>query len=161
MTLLCDDISLLKIDTRDETNLCMIRTTGELSPLETAGDTAAKDSPPTENSFLLEQAHDTYCKIATLQRGHTSTEFHVDHHGLLFRKSAIDEAIQNVVPEYLRSRILYVSHYPSIAGLPGQRRMYDSLRQAYYWIHMATDVYTTTAQCTSCARNGNQYRHRR
>lgn len=56
---------------------------------------------------------------------------------------------------------MHLHHYLPIAGLPDQRRMYDTIRRDYYKPNMAKDVYTTVTQFAGCVTNGNQDRHRR
>lgn len=80
----------------------------------------------------MEQAQDTFCKTATLQVGCQRSALHLDHYGFLIRKSIVDKATLVGVLELLRKRMLYLSPHPLIAGHPGQRRVYDTLRQNYY-----------------------------
>ena len=76
------------------------------------------------------------------------------------RISPIDGAIQRLVPENLRQRILKMAHYPRLAGHPGSRRMYDTLRRDFYWPNMANDVATLVRNCTSCAKvRGAKHSH--
>lgn len=116
------------------------------------------DTPPTLEELIVEQAHDGYCKASSLHIGHSHSEFHTNQRGLLVPKSVVSESIQIVATKALRMRILYLAHYPPIAGHPGTRRMYDTLRRNFYWPHMANDVYTTVAQCASCVKNGSRHR---
>lgn len=111
--------------------------------------------------MIVEQAQDDYCKAPSLHVSHLNSEFHTDQRGLLVRKPVVDESIQIVVLKSLRMRILYLTHYPPIAGHPGTRRMYDTHRQKIYWPHMANELYTTVAQCVSCVKNRNRLRHKR
>lgn len=88
------------------------------------------------------------------------SEFHFDHCRLLIHKSIVDEAKGVAVPESLRKQILYLSHHLTLSGHQIQRRIYDTLRQNYYWRHMVRDDYVTIIQCASFSRKGSQYRHK-
>lgn len=83
------------------------------------------DKPSSIQEFLMEQAQDPYCKIAAKSVGLPNSEYRIDQHGLLVRRSMIGGSIQTAVPQSLRSRVLYLSHHTPIAGHPGQRRMRD------------------------------------
>lgn len=49
--------------------------------------------------------------------------------------------VQKNVPTSMQPRILYILHYPKLAGPPGERRMYDSMRCEFYLLHMANYAY--------------------
>jgi len=40
-----------------------------------------------------------------------------------------------------------------VAAYPGMNRMYYTMRKAYYWPSMVTDMHTTITKCTTCAQN--------
>lgn len=65
----------------------------------------------------------------------------------------IDKVFQVVVPQTLWIGLQHHSHYPVVAGLPGQRGMYAPIRRAVYWLHMAINVYQTVSDCSTCVRN--------
>jgi len=47
-----------------------------------------------------------------------------------------------------------------LAGHPGSRRMYDTLRRYVYWPTMVVDVYKHVKQCPACAKNSlSERRH--
>lgn len=71
--------------------------------------------------------------------------------GLIVRR--VEKESQIVIPEVLRERFLYMTHYPVTSAHPGGRRMYTSLRRNFYWLRLALDCYTTVKQCSSCAQN--------
>ena len=58
-----------------------------------------------------------------------------------------------MVTESLRPRILSLAHYHKLAGHPGQSRMYYTMRQRFYWPHMAADIQATVRICHACAKN--------
>ena len=48
-----------------------------------------------------------------------------------------------------------------MAGHPGGRKLYYSLRRDYYWPDMAVDCYATVRECVTCARNRIKLRKNR
>lgn len=48
-----------------------------------------------------------------------------------------------------------------MAGHPGQRRLYDSIRREFYWPHMDNNDYTTVSNCTAGAQNWVETKLRR
>ncbi|CAN8075930.1 unnamed protein product [Agarophyton chilense] len=118
--------------------------------------------PVTREEFLREQAQDAYCRTLADQIGFKGSPFDVDHNGYIVRRSTLDGSLQKVVPKALRPRFLYLAHYPRLSGHLGATRMYYTLRQQFYWPHMADDVYTFVGQCQSCVRTrGGIRKHRK
>ena len=93
--------------------------------------------------FLREQARDPYCqeRMKKLGSEEEGAVFEIDQFGILCRSAKLDGAMQKVVPKTLRDRLLYLSHFPRLAGHPGQSTMYKSLRRQIFWPLMASDVY--------------------
>jgi len=58
-----------------------------------------------------------------------------------------------VIPEALKQRLLHYQHQSVLAGPPGSRRMYNTLRGYVYWPTMVVDVYQHVEQCPACAKN--------
>jgi len=58
-----------------------------------------------------------------------------------------------VIPEALKQRLIRYQHQSVLAGHPGSRRMYDTLRRYVYWPTMVVDVYRHVEQCPACAKN--------
>jgi transposase InsO family protein len=79
--------------------------------------------------------------------------YDVDRRGLLVRVAPSDGTCQVVIPTGLRQRILHNEHCPPSAGHPGAHRMFLSLRRAYFWPRLASDVYETVSNCDACDRN--------
>lgn len=84
----------------------------------------------------------------------------MSHKGLLVCMVYIHGAIQIVFPPSLRQHILIMSHCSQIAAHPGQRQTYDKFRETFYWLRMAAVVNYVMQDCTSCARNNSNYRHK-
>ena len=59
--------------------------------------------------------------------------------GTLCRTAA--ESVQVVIPQSLKERVLGLSHYAKLAGHPGGRKLYKTLRRHFYWPSMALDCY--------------------
>ena len=57
-----------------------------------------------------------------------------------------------VIPEALKQRLLRYQHQSVLAGHPGSRRMYDTLRRYVYWDTMVLDVYKHVEQCPACLK---------
>lgn len=94
--------------------------------------------------------------------GDSGSEFDYDHYGFLVRKSKLDCALQRVVPSALKSRLLYLSHYPRLAGHPGGTRLYLTLRRDYYWPSMGNDVHAVARDCASCTHmRGTVFNHQK
>ena len=58
-----------------------------------------------------------------------------------------------MVPASLQSRVLHIVHYEKTSGHPGGQKLYEQLRQDFYWPSMAVDAYATVRNCVTCARN--------
>ena len=103
---------------------------------------------------LAEQAKDEYCIWARSQIAHgTQTQFVLDQHGVLTRRSALDGSLQMVVPESLRKRLMDVAHSAPTSAHPGRSKMYQTLRRHFYWPSMTVDINQWVENCPSCARN--------
>lgn len=75
--------------------------------------------------------------------------------------SAVDGASQRFFLAILGLRILRLYHYSLLAGHPGERLMYDTMRQEVYSPHMSNHRYVTVKDCQSCASNWrDSKRHR-
>lgn len=133
-TPLNDDSTLPKIDAQDEnsSHIGVINTNSNEKIQIYAQPDASLSTPPAEEEFVVEQALEDYRKAASFQVRQSNTDFHVDDRGLLIRKSIVDKAIQTVVSESLRNRILYISYFPPIAGHSNHRKMYETLRCCCY-----------------------------
>jgi transposase InsO family protein len=72
---------------------------------------------------------------------------------VLIRIAPSDGSKQVVVPNSLRSKVLYLEHYPTAVAHPGAHRMFRTMMRSFYWPHMAEDVFETVRKCDACARN--------
>ena len=78
--------------------------------------------------------------------------FFEDPEGILRRRAAPDGAHQVVVPASLQEQVLHLEHDATLAGHPGESRIYTAMRLYYYWVGMAADVVYYVRKCDSCAR---------
>ena len=118
--------------------------------------------PITVEEFLQAQATDSFCQEKAKAVGDSDSQFDYDRYGLLVRKAPLDGALQRVVPKALRARLLYLTHYPRLAGHPGGTRMYLTLRRDFYWPQMGNDVHAVARDCRSCAQmRGTRYKHQK
>ena len=112
--------------------------------------------------IIKEQAEDAFCsqKRAELDSFHDGnhSRFSVNEDGILVRESPLDAVRQIVIPKSLRPRLLHLQHVPPLAGHPGGRRMYATMRQHFYWPLMAADTYNFVRQCQECAKERISHR---
>lgn len=91
------------------------------------------------------------CQTAATWVGRAIRKIGINSDGLLVLLLAVNSAIKIVVRPSLHQRILMVSHHPQIAGHPGQRRIYATLRCNFYWPLMTTEVDHIVLTYPSCA----------
>lgn len=68
----------------------------------------------------------------TSEFGTAGTHFEVNRIRLISRKAYVHGSLQMVIPQSLRARVLYLSHYPRPKGYPGATSMYETMRSDYY-----------------------------
>lgn len=73
----------------------------------------------------------------------------------------IHGVVQEVIPISIQQSLLYHLHYPTLAGQPGERGMYEIIGNRFYWPHIANKVYTIVKDCCKCARSKPSHRRRR
>jgi len=102
---------------------------------------------------LSAQADDGYCKeiVKALHAGRR-IPFFEDPDGVLRRRAAPDGAHQVVVPASLQEQVLHLEHDATLAGHPGESRMYAAMRRYYCCVGMAADVVSYVRSCDSCAQ---------
>ena len=77
--------------------------------------------------------------------------FGFDEEGVLIRKSEIGPQV--VIPHALKAKVLHIHHFARLAGHPGGRKLYQTIRKSMYWPALAVDCYATARRCPTCARN--------
>ena len=58
-----------------------------------------------------------------------------------------------LIPEALKERLPKYQHQSVLAGHPGSRKMYNTLRRYVYWPTMVVYVQKNMEQCPACAKN--------
>ena len=152
---LLDDDLLDDVEDVDPFDISRINPTDEPTNLT---DIAPADlpAPLTTAEILDAQRNDDFCQtVLSRQDPRKDAAFFEDpEDGLLKRRHPADKTlIQIVVPSALRPRLCTLAHHAVLAGHPGQNRMFYTLRETYYWPHMAADVAATVRNCRHCARN--------
>jgi len=112
------------------------------------------DTPePVEFDDVVEaQQTENYCvEMSTrVERGTAEAFFRNEHHAL-YRWTPYGN--QLVIPKSLRERVLTLENHATVAAHPGMSRIYYTMRKAYYWPSMVTDIHTTITKCTTCSQN--------
>lgn len=93
--------------------------------------------------------------------GFPSTVLIYERVRVLVRKALIDDAIQNVAPISLSTRIVNISQYSLLAGHPGESRKYNSLRRESHWSHTVRNLWTVVNNCTEHPRVSTEFIHQR
>jgi len=112
------------------------------------------DTPETAklDDVVEAQQPDDYCvEMSTRVEYGTAQAFFRNGHHALYRRTPYGN--QLVIPKSLRERILTLEHHATVAAHPGMSRMYYTMRKAYYWPLMVTDIHTTITKSTNCAQN--------
>lgn len=117
-----DDLSLLAIETLDDTNTGkhFIDTISSATsphdavhvPSDTPHDTVDTPATPTATEFISEQINDAYYLTMTSLAWQSSTEFHIKFQGLLVQRTTVDGAILLLVATPLWQRVLVLTRYP-------------------------------------------------
>lgn len=84
-----------------------------------------------------------------------------DPQSILACPSPLDDVVQTAMPTSLLPRLFYLSHYPKLAGHPGENGMSDTMRQELYWLHMTNVVYTKVGKCHDCAGESACFKKKR
>jgi len=130
--------------------------------LEAASLAEAPMGTLTAQEIILGQAEDAFCteRLKELDvlsppdpKWSRQAFFFKEKNGLQCRRSMYGRETQVVIPEALKQRLLRYQHQSVLAGHPGSRRMYDTLRWNVYWPTMVVDVYKHEEQCPACAKN--------
>jgi len=130
--------------------------------LEAASRAEAHMGALTDGEIILGQAEDAFCQERLKELDDLSLPdpkwrrkafFFREKNELIFRHSVYGRDTQVVIPEALKQRLLGYQHQSVLAGHPGTRRMYDTLRRYVYWPSMVVDVYKHVEQCPACAKN--------
>jgi len=98
-----------------------------------------------------QRTDDCCVKMSTrVERGTVKAFFRNAHHAR-YRRTPYGK--QLAIPKSLRERVLTLEHHATVAAHPGMNRMYDTMRKAYYWPSMVSDIHTTITKCPTYAQN--------
>jgi len=117
--------------------------------VETRASDALKEASPEEapmgalsaQDIILGQAEDDFCQARLTELDALppldptwirQAFFFREKNGLLCRRSVYGRETQVVIPKALKDRLLIHQHQPVLAGDPGSRRMYNTLRRYVY-----------------------------
>jgi len=115
---------------------------------------AGTDTPePVEFDDVVEaQLTDDFCvEMSTRVERGTAKAFFRDEHHALYRRASYGN--QLVIPKSLRERVLNLENHATVASQPGMNRVYYTMRKAYYWPSMVTDIHLTITKCTTWAQS--------
>ena len=72
--------------------------------------------------------------------------FHVDHKGILW----FDDLLVIPKNQELRKQILDEAHLSNFSIHPGSTKMYQDLRQNFWWTRMKREIAKYVAECDTC-----------
>jgi hypothetical protein len=104
-----------------------------------------------QDKIIMSQLHDEGIKIikSKLSQGEAKYRcFHTDHQGVLWFNDRI------VVPKdhQLRKQILDEAHLSKFSIHPGSTKMYQDLRQHFWWTRMKREIAKYVSECDTCQR---------
>jgi hypothetical protein len=107
--------------------------------------------PTLQDSIIRAQLHDEGVKIIKQQLAQGEEKykcFQVDHKGILWFKGCI------VVPKdhQLHKQILDEAHLSKFSMHPGSTKMYQDLRQNFWWTCMKREIARYVSECDICQR---------
>jgi hypothetical protein len=107
--------------------------------------------PTLQDSIIRAQLHDEGVKIIKQQLAQGEEKykcFQVDHKEILWFKGRI------VVPKdhQLRKQILNEAHLSKFSMHPGTTKMYQDLRQNFWWTRMKREIARYVSECDICQR---------
>ena len=129
--------------------------------LEAASPAEAPMGALMAQEIILGQAEDAFCQerlkeldvlSPTDPKWSRQAFFFREKNGLLCQHSVYGRKTQVVIPEALKQCLLRYQHQSVLAGHPGSRRMYDTLRRYVYWPTFVVEVYKHVEQCPACAK---------
>jgi hypothetical protein len=102
-----------------------------------------------QNRIIISQLHDEGIKIIKqkLSQGEVKYRcFHTDHQGILWFNNRI------VVPKdhQLHKQILDEAHISKFSIHPGSTKMYQDLRQNFWWTRMKRQIAKYVSECDTC-----------
>jgi hypothetical protein len=107
--------------------------------------------PTLRDTIIMSQLHDEGIKIIKLKQSQGEAKykcFHTDHQGVLW----FDDRI--IVPKdhQLRKQILDEAHLSKFSIHPGSTKMYQDLRQNFWWTRIKREIAKYVSECDTCQR---------
>jgi len=100
------------------------------------------------------QADDEFCQeVKQLLDTSEPTRLYQNADGLLCREGHRAGFQQLLIPRSLVEDVLLAEHSSPLVAHPGGSRMYQTMRNHYYWPSLAADVFGWVAACPTCAKN--------
>lgn len=99
------------------------------------------------------QANDRTCTQAAVIIALPTTMLAFDTQDVSARLLPINGTSRQYISATLRSSIFHLCQHSLLAGQPGGRQIYDTVRPNFSWPCMANDVVIILDQCMLCARN--------
>lgn len=90
--------------------------------------------------FVL-QGKDIFCQQAANEVICNRMEFSLSEDKNLIWRALLDGALKLLVQKSLPRRMLYTSHHTPVAGRPGKRRVYETIRKDYYRSYIEMKVF--------------------
>jgi hypothetical protein len=102
-----------------------------------------------QDRIIMSKLHDEGIKIIKLKLSQGEAKyrcFHTDHQGVLWFNNHI------VVPKdhQLRKQILDEAHLSKFSIHPGSTKMYQDLRQNFWWTRMKREIAKYVSECDTC-----------
>jgi hypothetical protein len=104
-----------------------------------------------QDRIIMSQLHDEGIKIIKQKLSQGEAKYrcsHTDHQGVLWFNNRI------VVPKnhQLRKQILDEAHLSKFSIHPGSTKMYQDLRQNFWWTRMKREIAKYVSECDTCQR---------
>lgn len=109
--------------------------------------------------FVEAQRGSSLCARLAAAVGETEAQFGTDENGMLVRRETIKDSFMKVISSRLRQAVLYIASISVCVGHLDSRRMYDTVRRAYYKPHVASDLYRWEGKSVNGQRNRQVFKH--
>jgi len=108
---------------------------------------------PLDELAQKQATHEFCLGVKKLLDTPTPTCFYENADGLLCRRGHREGTQRFLFSQALVKDVLRAEHVSPLAAHPGQMRMYQTLRDQYYWPSLAVDVFEWVAACPTCVKN--------
>lgn len=98
------------------------------------------NTTPTLSQIVAKQAKDALCRQMTEAVWTSCLCYSLHFHRIFVHFAPLDGAVQTVVPNALRSGLLYFKHHLNLTWIPVERCMYNNMKCEPYWPHIVNYV---------------------